>query len=98
MSLYKSLPTPKTLKIQTGLAIASFAIGVILASICLFFIEPLGEIHTSAISIVSELFILAGAMLGINVGFDVKLAKFQADVERDIINREQGKDEESPDE
>lgn len=98
MSLYKSLPTPKTLKIQTGLAISSFVIGVILASICLFFIEPLGEIHTSAISIVSELFILAGAMLGINVGFDVKLAKFQADVERNIISREQNKDEELPDE
>lgn len=96
MSLYKSLPTPKTLKIQTGLAISSFVIGVVLASVCLFFIEPLGEIHTSAISIVSELFILAGAMLGINVGFDVKLAKFQADVERNIINRD--KDEELPDE
>lgn len=98
MSLYKSLPTPKTLKIQTGLAIASFVIGVILASICLFFIEPLGEIHTSAISIVSELFILAGAMLGINVSFDVKLAKFQADVERNIINKEHDNNEELPDE
>lgn len=94
---HKSMPTPQAIKIQSGLAISSFVIGVLLASICLFFIEPYGEIHTSAISIVSELFILAGAMLGINVNFDVKLAKFQAEVEKDIINNNTP-NEELPDE
>ena len=42
-------------RLQGGLAIASFASGVLIAMVCLFWIEPLGEITYSAISIVSEL-------------------------------------------
>ena len=68
------------MKIQSALAIASFTAGVVLACVCLFFIEPYGEIHTSAISIVSELLVLAGALLGINVNFDMKMAKFKSEM------------------
>lgn len=75
----------RRLRIQSVMAIASFTIGVILASICLFLIEPYGEIHTSAISIVSELFILAGSLLGISASFDAKMQKFRAEVEKEII-------------
>lgn len=75
-------------KIQVGLAIASFTCGVIIGCICLFFIEPIGEIHTSAISIVSELLILCGAMLGIKTSFDVQMRKFEGEIQRRIEERE----------
>ena len=39
-------------RLQGGLAIASFSCGVVIAMVCLFFIDPLGEITYSAISIV----------------------------------------------
>ena len=50
-------------RLQGIIAVASFSSGVIIASVCLFFIPPLGEIASSAISIVSELLVLCGANL-----------------------------------
>lgn len=83
------MSAPQTIKIQSALAIASFTAGVVLACICLFLIEPYGEIHTSAISIVSELLVLAGALLGINVNFDMKMAKFQSEMKEKYGNRDE---------
>ena len=51
-------------RLQGALAIASFSAGVAIACVCLFLIHPHGEISNSAISIVSELLVLAGAILG----------------------------------
>ena len=45
-------------RLQGIIAVASFSSGVTIAAMCLFFIEPLGEIANSAISIVSELLVL----------------------------------------
>ena len=60
-------------RIQGIIAIASFSAGVLIACVCLFFIEPLGQIDTSAVSIVSELLILCGAILGVKASYDVKV-------------------------
>lgn len=60
------------------MAVAAFAAGVIIASICLFIVPPPGEISTSALSIVSELLILSGALLGVKVSVDTKLQQFMA--------------------
>lgn len=65
-------------RLQGQIAIASFTTGVIIACICLFVVEPLGEISTSALSLVSELLILAGALLGVQLAVDAKLQKFLA--------------------
>lgn len=65
-------------KLQGQMAVAAFAAGVIIACICLFIIPPPGEISTSALSIVSELLILSGALLGVKVSVDTKLQKFMA--------------------
>lgn len=76
-------------KLQGYLAIASFSVGSIIALICLFCIEPVGEISNSAISIVSELLILCGALLGIKVVFDLKLNHFASkidEIEKKHIN------------
>ncbi len=71
-------------KLQGAIAIASFSAGVLIAMVCLFFIEPLGEIASSAISIVSELLVLCGAILGVKASYDVKLRKFQAEIDQII--------------
>ena len=74
-------------KLQGIIAIASFSSGVIIASICLFLVPPLGEIANSAISIVSELLVLCGAILGVKASYDVKFRKFEAEL-RDVIENE----------
>ena len=67
-------------RLQGIIAVASFSSGVIIASVCLFFIPPLGEIASSAVSIVSELLVLCGAILGVKASYDVKFRKFEAEL------------------
>ena len=74
-------------KLQGGIAIASFSAGVAIAAVCLFFVPPPGEITNSAISIVSELLVLCGAILGVKASYDVKFRKFEAEL-RDVIENE----------
>ena len=76
-------------RLQGFIAIASFSAGVLIAAICLFFIPPLGEIASSAISIVSELLVLCGAILGVKASYDVKFRKFQAELDQVIENEKQ---------
>ena len=64
-------------RLQGGIAIASFTAGVIIAAVCLFWIEPKGEMANSAISIVSELLVLCGAILGVKASYDTKFRKFE---------------------
>lgn len=74
-------------RLQGVIAIASFSCGVVIAGVCLFFIPPLGEIASSAISIVSELLVLCGAILGVKASYDVKFRKFEAEL-KDVIEHE----------
>lgn len=68
-------------RLQGGIAIASFTAGVIIAAVCLFWIEPKGEITNSAISIVSELLVLCGAILGVKASYDTKFRKFENELQ-----------------
>jgi hypothetical protein len=74
-------------RLQGVIAIASFSSGVLIAAVCLFLVPPLGEIANSAISIVSELLVLCGAILGVKASYDVKFRKFEAEL-RDVIENE----------
>ena len=74
-------------KLQGVIAIASFTTGVLIAAVCLFWIPPLGEIANSAISIVSELLVLCGAILGVKASYDAKFRKFEAEL-RDVMENE----------
>ena len=76
-------------RLQGIIAVASFSSGVIIASVCLFWIPPLGEIASSAISIVSELLVLCGAILGVKASYDVKCRKFEAELKQVIDNENQ---------
>ena len=77
----------KIMRLQSIIAVASFAGGMLIASVCLFFIPPLGEIASSAISIVSELLVLCGAVLGVDASFDLKLKKFESKY-KDALERD----------
>ncbi len=76
-------------KLQGIIAIASFTSGVLIAVVCLFWVPPLGEIASSAISIVSELLVLCGAILGVKASYDVKFRKFEAEIKQVIDNENQ---------
>ena len=73
-------------RLQGIIAVASFTSGVLIAAVCLFFIEPFGEIASSAVSIVSELLVLCGAILGVKASYDVKFRKFEAELSQVIEN------------
>lgn len=76
-------------KLQGIIAVASFTSGVTIAAVCIFFIPPLGEIASSAVSIVSELLVLCGAILGVKASYDVKFRKFQSELDQMIENEKQ---------
>lgn len=73
------------IRIQSAMAIASFTMGSIIACVCLFTIEPLGEITNSALGIVSEFLCLSGGLLGISAAFNHKLRKFETSVNQKLI-------------
>ena len=76
-------------RLQGIIAVASFSSGVLIAAVCLFFIPPLGEIASSAVSFVSELLVLCGAILGVKASYDVKFRKFEAELNQVIENEKQ---------
>lgn len=79
-------------RLQGIIAIASFTTGVVIAAVCLFWVPPLGEIANSAISIVSELLVLCGAILGVKASYDTKLRKFEAELRQVIDNENKNND------
>ena len=80
-------------KLQGIIAVASFSSGVLIAVVCLFWIPPLGEIANSAISIVSELLVLCGAILGVKASYDTKFRKFEAELHQVIENETKTEDQ-----
>ncbi len=66
------------------MAVASLFSGIAIACICLFLVDPPGEIANSAITVVSELLILSGALLGVKVSYDAKFQKMSSDIQERI--------------
>lgn len=66
------------------LSYLAFFAGVALAFTALF-LPPVGEIAISVISVVSELFILSGAFVGIDLAFDQKLMHFESNIKKDLL-------------
>lgn len=69
-------------RLQGVMAVVSFAAGVIIACACLFLVPPPREISNSAISIVSELLVLAGAIFGVKTSYDAKFIKIESNLQR----------------
>lgn len=66
------------------LSYLAFFSGVALTFTALF-LPPVGEIAISVISVVSELFILSGAFVGIDLAFDQKLMHFESNIKKDLL-------------
>lgn len=76
-------------RLQGIIAVASFCAGVLIACVCICLIKPYGEITNSAISIVSELLCLCGALLGIKVNYDTKLSNFRSEMEEKLKHKDE---------
>ena len=64
-------------RLQGGIAIASFCMGALISCVCLFFIEPLGEITSSGIIVVSNFLVLCGGILGVKASTDAKITQIE---------------------
>ncbi len=64
-------------QLQGILAIASFSAGVVIGAVCLFLIEPFGEISNSAMYLVSELLVLCGGILGVKASTDARITQLE---------------------
>lgn len=69
------------------LSYLAFFAGVALAFTALF-LPPVGEIAISVISVISELFILSGAFVGIDLAFDQKLMHFESNIKKELLNED----------
>jgi len=67
----------KNVKLQERLAVASFTVGVVISLACLFLVDPIGSITTSAMSIVGQFLVLCGSLLGISANFDMKFERLK---------------------
>lgn len=74
----------KNTRLQSILAIASFTVGSLIAIVDIFFLEPIGIIESSVICVISEFLILTGALLGIDVNYDLKLQKFATKIKEEL--------------
>ena len=64
-------------RLQGAVAIASFSIGAIITLVCLFCIEPLGEISNSALFAAGNFLVMCGGVLGVKASTDAKINQMQ---------------------
>ena len=64
------------------IAVACIASALLIAMVCLFLIKPFGQIHLSAIAIVSDLLFFAAALLNvkIRIGKKFKIADNECEI------------------
>lgn len=75
-------------RLQGSMAIASFSAGTVICMVCLFFIQPYGEISSTAMMAVSEFLVLCGGLLGSKASFDMRMQRFEARVLNEIRDNE----------
>lgn len=71
-----------TTQLILGVILAIFGVILIIAS---FIAPPLGIIHSSVIACVGEIFTFAGALLGIDYTYRLKLYKLNKDKEETLL-------------
>lgn len=65
-----------------GVILAIFGVILIILS---FFVPPMGVIHSSVLAAVGEIFTFAGALLGIDYTYRLKLYKLNKDKEETLL-------------
>ena len=72
-------------KIQYGAAICSIVFGFTLTMMG-FFASPVGEVHTSVITILGETLIFGGSIFGISLHYNNELHNFKDEVRKELNN------------
>lgn len=76
----KNTKTNKNIKLQTGLAIASFIVATIISCVSLFLVPPPDTISNSALLLTSDFLLLTAGILGVDLALDYRLSKFKTSV------------------
>lgn len=84
----------KNIKLQTGLAVASFIVATIVSCVSLFIVPPPDTISNSALLLTSDFLLLTAGILGVDLALDYRLSKFKTTVMKSLnANNELDDDE-----
>ena len=70
----------KNIKLQTGLAVASFIVATIVSCVSLWIVPPPDVISNSALVLTSDFLLLTAGILGVDLALDYRLSKFKTSV------------------
>ena len=91
----------KNIKLQTGLAVASFVVATIISCVSLWIVPPPDTISNSALLLTSDFLLLTAGIMGVDLALDYRLSKFKTSVLNTIEknnNIELDEDEDEQDE
>ena len=70
----------KSIKLQTGLAIASFIVATFISCVSLWLVPPPDVISNSALVLTSDFLLLTAGLMGVDLALDYRLSKFKTSV------------------
>ena len=76
----KNTKSNKNIKLQTGLAVASFIVATIISCVSLWIVPPPDTISSSALLLTSDFLLLTAGILGVDLALDYRLSKFKTSV------------------
>ena len=77
----------KSIKLQTGLAVASFIVATIISCVSLWLVPPPDVISNSALVLTSDFLLLTAGLMGVDLALDYRLSKFKTSVLNSIENK-----------
>lgn len=83
----KNTKSNKNIKLQTGLAVASFIVATIISCVSLFFVPPPDTISNSALLLTSDFLLLTAGIMGVDLALDYRLSKFRTSVMKSLENK-----------
>ena len=83
----------KSIKLQTGLAIASFIVATFISCVSLWLVPPPDVISNSALVLTSDFLLLTAGLMGVDLALDYRLSKFKTSVMKSLENKNEQDDE-----
>lgn len=84
----------KNIKLQSGLAIASFIVATVISCVSLWIVPPPDTISNSALLLTSDFLLLTAGIMGVDLALDYRLSKFKTSVMKSLnANNELDDDE-----
>ena len=76
----------RNIKLQTGLAVASFIVATIISCVSLWIVPPPDTISNSALLLTSDFLLLTAGIMGVDLALDYRLSKFKTTVMKSLEN------------